>query len=659
MKLVNYCLLLLGCWLGMGRGAWCQCATSPNDPTAFYAFDTATGQVVNALCVGRTVLFRQRAGRNNDSLLVSYGVKPGNQDFFPGCNPTNYSHLYTPTAAEVGMVTVSELSTPKPINGVPAPPTYYTRPYQVYGTPPPAFTVAPCPNGFVSVLVTDAIYDSYTAQVGAGSSVPVPRGLATTVATAGGTSVTLTGHYAANGLCTGANTLPIPTLAPAQTPLFSSLTLLGPLPGGAATLAVGQLPAGYLYTLQLDTGTGFQRVADVAPGTASIALPAPAAGCYRVLRTDACGNNPAPSAVICTLSLRGASAQNRNQLLLSDAGNPNAPYSVLRNNQPLTSFTLIAGGLEDADVQCGTTYTYVVKATQANGSVAVSNPVSIRTQSSLAPSQPRLKASINDHNVVVLTPLLANPLAPGSSLRYLRAAGGLPPVAFGMATSAVAPRDSVGLAALLAAPPCYSVRLTDVCGNTSTESPPACPALLTVRAADPDGTTAALTWTPFSGPTPGAPVSYTLQRLAPDGTVLSSGAVSGTSFTDLMPSTTQQVLRYRLQIGGGGLAANDFSYSNVTTLTRQLALTIPTAFTPNGDGLNDVLEVKGKYLNNYTFVVVDRNGQQVFRGTQRSETWDGRINGQAPVLGVYVWRFQQNEAGGQPFTATGSITILK
>ena len=89
------------------------------------------------------------------------------------------------------------------------------------------------------------------------------------------------------------------------------------------------------------------------------------------------------------------------------------------------------------------------------------------------------------------------------------------------------------------------------------------------------------------------------------------------------------------------------------------SITMPTAFTPNGDGLNDVLEVKGRFLGNYTFVVVDRNGQEVFRGTRRSDAWDGRIGGRAPVLGSYVWRFQQTSDDGQPFVRSGAVTILR
>ena len=174
-----------------------------------------------------------------------------------------------------------------------------------------------------------------------------------------------------------------------------------------------------------------------------------------------------------------------------------------------------------------------------------------------------------------------------------------------------------------------------------------------------NSTTATLTWSSFTGPDPAVPAVYTLQRLAADGSVLSTLAVTGTNYTDLTPPTDRQVLRYRLQIGGAGLPVGTFSFSNLAGVTRQPTLAIPTAFTPNGDGLNDVLEVKGKYLNNYTFVVVDRNGQEVFRGTQRGETWDGTIKGHAPVLGAYVWRFQQKEEDGKPFSATGAVTILK
>ena len=70
-------------------------------------------------------------------------------------------------------------------------------------------------------------------------------------------------------------------------------------------------------------------------------------------------------------------------------------------------------------------------------------------------------------------------------------------------------------------------------------------------------------------------------------------------------------------------------------------------------------EIKGRFLQNFVLVVVDRNGQQVFRATDRAATWDGTINGHAPVNGVYVWRFEQTDEAGQPVQQTGTVTILR
>ncbi|WP_210516050.1 T9SS type B sorting domain-containing protein [Hymenobacter terricola] len=634
----------------------------PNDLTAFKAIDVATGTEVAAFCVGRGVRFEARPNRSIPANLLYYGVLPGAGTVFPGCSPPNpLPYTYTPTRAEVGMVTVSELANDTRVGGIT---TYYIRTFRVYDTPAPAFTIAPCPSGSALVTVTDATYDSYTVQIGAGPSAAITRNLATVVPLpAGATSATVTGHYLANDVCEGTSTQAIAPLLPPQIPTFTRLELAAPLPS-TATLTVGQLPAGYRYTLQLADASapgGFRTVTSIPAGSTTFALPSAAAGCYRLFRDDFCGTSPAPSAtIICTLSLTATSARNRNQLLLSDAGSPSTTYTVTRNGSAITTLTPVPGGLEDANVQCGTAYTYQITATQPGGGVAVSNPFTITTVSALPPAQPQLLASFNLNNAVVLTPLLATPLTAGSSLRYHRASGGQPPVTFGRVdVSGAGIRDSTDLAELRASPPCYSVDLTDVCGNVSPESASTCPSLLTASPASPDGSSAALTWTAFTGPNPAIPAIYVLQRLAADGTVLSPVPVSGNSFIDLTPPTDRQVLRYRLQISGAGLPPGTFSYSNLATVTRQLFLNIPTAFTPNGDGLNDVLEVKGKYLNNYVFVVVDRNGQEVFRGTQRSKTWDGTIRGHAPVPGAYVWRFQQTGEDGKTFTATGAVTILK
>ena len=662
MKLLN-CYFLLLLWLAGTGAARAQSCVSPNPPACTFDVIDDNGITVTALCVGKKVKFQPCANRDPRiySNIIYYGVLPGVGTTFLNstplaCTPNQtYPYSYTPTLADVGMVTVSELSNEAGTS------KYFIRTFRVYDTTPPPFTIAPCPIGSALVTVTDPKFDSYLVQVGNGPAQPISRNRATVLAVpAGASTITVTGRYAIPEACEGISTQTIRAAAAPVTPGFSSLTLAGPLPGGAATLAVSQLSADYQYTLQIADGSasgGFRDVVAVAPGSTSISLPAPAAGCYRIFRTDLCSTSRAASSLICTLGLSGTSARNRNQLLLADAGAGNT-YSVTRDGQVLTSFTTIPGGLEDADVQCGSTYTYIVTARQPGGGDAISNPVSINTVSALPPRQLGLVASFNLRNVVELLPLLTPPALPaGSSLRYFRTTG-TTTTDFGTATTLRAPRDSTALPALRAAPPCYTARLLDVCGNASTLSAPACPSLLSATATGPDGTIADLAWTNFRGPDPNQPASYVLQRLDPDGAVQGTQPVSGTSYTDLaLP--TEQTQRYRLQISGAGLPAGGYSYSNLASVTRALTLTIPTAFTPNGDGLNDVLEVKGRFLGNYTFVVVDRNGQEVFRGTRRSDVWDGRIAGHAPVPGSYVWRFQQASDDGQPFVRLGAVTILK
>ncbi|MFD2717328.1 gliding motility-associated C-terminal domain-containing protein [Hymenobacter monticola] len=641
-----------------------------------------TGKRVTSFCVGRSVQFRLDGGRNiaNPNNFVYYGVKPGTGAAadWPACTPNpsnsnpaapNYAtYVYTPTRADVGLVTVSELATADNTILPPRGATYYIHTYQVFDNVAPTFTVAPCPSNNALVTITDITYNSYTVQAGTGAVQTIAPGQSkvNTVTLNGATSVTVRGFHNAPNTCESLpSTQTIAPLAPPQTPLLTSLTLQASLPSGAATLVVGQLPTGYTYTLQRTDASapgGYTPVANVPAGSPPITLGTVVANSgYRLLRTDPCNSLPDVSEQLYPLSLSGNSTQNRNQLLFNDGGAPGTTYTVTRDDIPFTAFTVIPGGLEDATGTCKTRYRYRVTATYPRGGKSVSNEITILTQSNLPPPQPKLLASFNVRNVVELTPLLTPPTLPtGSTLYYRKASGGGTPVALATTTTARPARDSTALADLRASPPCYSLRQADVCENASPESASTCPALLSASPADADGSTATLTWTPFTGPDPSQPATYVLQRLGPDNAVQpGSVPVTGSTYTDLTPPTNRQVLRYRLQISGAGLPPGTFSYSNIAIVSRRLSLTIPTAFTPNGDGLNDGLEVKGKYLDNYKFVVVDRNGQEVFRGTKRTDVWDGTIRGHAPVMGAYVWRFSQNNEDGSPFTATGTVTILK
>jgi len=68
------------------------------------------------------------------------------------------------------------------------------------------------------------------------------------------------------------------------------------------------------------------------------------------------------------------------------------------------------------------------------------------------------------------------------------------------------------------------------------------------------------------------------------------------------------------------------------------AIYVPNAFTPNGDGRNDILRplVVGFTSFNY-FRVFNRSGQIMFETGQPGQGWDGTINGRPAPAGAYIW----------------------
>lgn len=542
---------------------------------------------------------------------------------------------------------------------------FFTRIFRVYAAPTPDFDVTGClNNNAVLTLKTGPSYDRYIANFDGGQQrIPLTLGINVVPAPSGVTGVTVVGFYNDNTLCRDSLRKSF-VLPPSPTPLSFTRLTQTPRAGTTATVTVAGLQAGYQYSIIREDAAapgGFSTVLDLpATTTGTATLPGAALGCYRLRRVDACQLQPATSDPICALDLSVTATPGQNVLSFSYSGAGATSFRIERNGTLLTTLPA-AAPYADAAVLCGSSYTYRVTAVLPNGAESISNEGTVTALSSnVPPPVPPLVASFTLNNTVSLTPILASPRVPrGSVLRYRKTAGSRPASDFASDTTGRAIADPAPFDSLRVAPPCYTVRFVDVCGNSSAESAPTCPAFLTATPADPEGNTVNLSWTNFTGPDPTAPTTYELLRLAPNGSILSTLPVSGNSVTDFTPPTDRQVLRYRLRISGGGIPADTVSYSNVASVTRRVRLQMPNAFTPNSDGLNDVLEVKGRFLENYSFVVVDRNGMEVFNSTQRAETWDGRIKSHAPVNGTYVWRFQQIDETGKLIRETGTVTILQ
>jgi gliding motility-associated-like protein len=90
-------------------------------------------------------------------------------------------------------------------------------------------------------------------------------------------------------------------------------------------------------------------------------------------------------------------------------------------------------------------------------------------------------------------------------------------------------------------------------------------------------------------------------------------------------------------------------------------ITAPNAFSPNGDGINDLfkLSVKG-VVGVKSYRIYNRWGQQVFEAGNIDKYWDGTKDGKQLPLGTYYWVVEGIETyTNKPVTSSGSITLMR
>jgi gliding motility-associated-like protein len=101
--------------------------------------------------------------------------------------------------------------------------------------------------------------------------------------------------------------------------------------------------------------------------------------------------------------------------------------------------------------------------------------------------------------------------------------------------------------------------------------------------------------------------------------------------------------------------------SNLITVIPQHQLYIPNAFTPNGDGINDLWEAFG-YKKAWIFAEVevwDRWGEKIFQSTDINYTWDGKYRGTLVEPGEYVYVFKVVFVDDYSVTNKGTITVIR
>ena len=128
---------------------------------------------------------------------------------------------------------------------------------------------------------------------------------------------------------------------------------------------------------------------------------------------------------------------------------------------------------------------------------------------------------------------------------------------------------------------------------------------------------------------------------------------SSTNFTDIS------------NFGTYYLTVKDFnSCTGIDSITIQrkncIYISIPNAFTPDGNSLNDIFKPTiNQAVNSFSFIVFNRYGQKVFETREYGKGWDGTLKGKPQPSGSYVYHIKYTNIFGVEIVENGSVLLIR
>ncbi|MES2558747.1 MAG: gliding motility-associated C-terminal domain-containing protein [Bacteroidota bacterium] len=216
---------------------------------------------------------------------------------------------------------------------------------------------------------------------------------------------------------------------------------------------------------------------------------------------------------------------------------------------------------------------------------------------------------------------------------------------------------------------CYHIIMKDTCDNYGPQGLTACTILLKGNSLPYKHN---LSWTPYDFWESGT-AHYDIVRLGnespvercmlanSDETTFNDDDLDVKSgiFTYSVIANQQSDLNYFI---GGIRTLNGYaqSQSNSIDLMQKPMVYVPTAFTPNGDGVNEIWNIRDLYVKDYQLVVYNKWGQLVFQSDSKNTKWSGNSeNGDSEPTDVYIYRLIYTGYDESRSVLQGNVTILR
>lgn len=516
----------------------------------------------------------------------------------------------------------------------------------------------------MTVTIKDTNYNSYLIAYGDGqqdANVQPGSNVEHTYATAGTYKIKVTGAYR-TGACSGSAEKQVTANYTTQLPLLSRLTVQNQGTSERVQLELRQLQPGSIYlvqqwqqsTAQFATIDTIKTLQDATLTNALTHLltniNTTNAVHYRIQPLDACGSTAPGSTPVSLITMEATSGDELVTLKWNSMPFASS-FRVFRNGVKIKTLGGSVSQYIDQEVTCNTPYRYFIQGIAADSSVSVSATAEVLVNSTATPSAPAVASTYNPENQVVLTISRENKLTVSEgnfSIERSKDRDGK--------YQAVATIQELTYTDALNAPGlyCFRATYTNACANTSGYSNVTCPIFLQAEQLR-DETAVQLDWSAYKGPSD-ATIVYSLEMLDANGIVLNVYPTTGNTYKDLNLNDNQQQRWYRIK---GTLQDGSVTYSNTVLIELEGQLFIPSAFSPNNDGLNDTFVIKGRFFTGYQLKVYDRGGTQIYQGTENDLGWDGTFKGKLVPAGVYAYEITVTENKGAKKRLRGTVTLLR
>ncbi|MGX5858574.1 T9SS type B sorting domain-containing protein [Dyadobacter jiangsuensis] len=354
---------------------------------------------------------------------------------------------------------------------------------------------------------------------------------------------------------------------------------------------------------------------------------------------------------ISTMTISGNSTDGSNNLKWSQY--PDAAqfdgYDLLRDGTVIKSFTAIGEtSYTDEDVECGTFAEYQVVA-RLKTATSTSAAVGIKVETGAAKPLSGASVSVLDKSSVNIKASVPG-AGPNTSfeLTIERAEAGS--TLFKKIITLYNQSDYIDNNAKTdELSYCYRMSYENSCDQKVPASEPICTILLTKKLTT-------LNWT-GDNPILGGFEDYTVVQTGSGGASEDIPVQKNTSYT--VKLNNQSALEYNFLVRAVSQDGSFESLSNIVNYRRSAGVFVPDAFTPNGDGYNDILEAKSEQLQSFNMSVMNRWGVVVFHSDDIAKGWDGTFEGTNAPVGYYYYKMTFVDDINQTVEKSGTFMLLR